>query len=550
MADSLVPAELTERVEQTVKSATRAATLAQAQEKLYLYFKAQPLVWGKAMFPHHFRDESPQFHKEILVAALTSKRLAIAAPRESAKSTLLVFLYPIHGLYFNKFRFVVLVSNTFKKAAMHLESIKKELLDNEELRKYFPKVEVTKDAEGDSEFRLRGFRSKFICKGVDQIGSIRGVKFGAYRPDLILGDDIEDDELVKNPERRRSLQSEFDEALMPAGEKGVCQYINIGTILHDDSQMAKLVSPDHYQDWKKLIYRGHIQPDTPQEHSLWPQKWSLDYLKELRRDKPTVYAKEIQNDPVAGTNVRFKREDFCMWKHIDSDYVLHDREGVPMGKNTLRMCKAAVACDLAWSEMREADASVIMSGLLTPDSDILIESYINKKGMRPDEVAEYLFVLVDRLEKLTGSPVPVGFEKAMLENVTKFLLRREMKARNRFIQTKELVWDADKNKRIEIRLSARYEQHVIYHKSAMGELEYQLERFPYGTHDDLIDAEQGLVQLLQFPKDTLKLQQQDSEFDWYRKQAQKLRDSPLPKTKTGAKYRRAHMTIPAKESWR
>ena len=51
----------------------------------------------------------------------------------------------------------------------------------------------------------------------------------------------------------------------------------------------------------------------------------------------------------------------------------------------------------------------------------------------------------------------------------------------------------------------------------MGDLEHQLLRFPYGAHDDLIDAEQGLVQLLQYPKSPKKPTEQDDQFMRFRK---------------------------------
>ena len=89
-----------------------------------------------------------------------------------------------------------------------------------------------------------------------------------------------------------------------------------------------------------------------------------------------------------------------------------------------------------------------MPGFITPNSDILVYNYVCKKGMRPDETEDTLFTMVERLEALTGTTVPIGFEKAMLENVTQWLLKQGMRRRNKFITTKVLVWDADKVTRI------------------------------------------------------------------------------------------------------
>jgi hypothetical protein len=440
---------------------------------------------------------TPDFHYLLIDTVMEHNKVVIAAPRSSAKSTILVFLFPIFQIMFKRKKFILIISNTFKKAAMHLDTIKRELADNERLKTRHPPITLARDAEGDTIFQHQdGFKTMVLCKGVDQIGSVRGVKFGASRPDLIICDDMEDDELVRNVERRENLKQLYDEALVPAGAPG-CQIVVVGTIFHDDSQLAKMLDPSQYKDYYKIFLRAF---DENSVKSLWPEKWSLEFLEKLKKESPNVYAKEYQNDPVAGTNTRFKRSDFRYYEERGGSVSLLLPDGTPQTTYSLSECRAAIACDLAWKESRTSDSSVIMPGLLTPNSEILVYDYVSKKGMRPDETAEYLFSICARLEAMTGSTVPVGFEKAMLENVTQWLLKREMKARNKFLVTKELVWDADKNTRIETRLQPRYCQHVIYHKHGMGSLEYQLERFPYGVHDDEVDCLQGLVQLLQFPK--------------------------------------------------
>jgi hypothetical protein len=64
---------------------------------------------------------------------------------------------------------------------------------------------------------------------------------------------------------------------------------------------------------------------------------------------------------------------------------------------------------------------------------------------------------------------------------------------------------------------------MIFHQENMGDLEHQLERFPYGTHDDLIDAEQGLVQLLQYPRAKKEKALEEDNFSWWRSKAIKVK---------------------------
>lgn len=490
-----------------------------SQQRIIDSLLQNQLAWGMFYCSHHFRSASPPFHLKIIKEANGNRFLAIQAPRESAKSTVLNFLYCSHAVAFRQKRFIVIVQNTFKKAAGSLETIKKEFKENDKLKRDF-KVEIVKDAEGDSVFRHPcGFETRILCKGAEQIGSVRGEKFGAYRPDLILGDDMEDDEMVRSNERRRQFQEDFDDALLPAGDFHTCQYIFIGTILHDDCTMSKLVSKDHYQHYRKLFYTARYEGKVSHEKkSLWPEKWDVPTLDKMEEDNPRKFAKEYQGDPASGLMAKFDRENFRRWTIQNNDYVLFSKTGEIQSKGRLSDCKPGISCDLAWEDKRSADDSVIMPGFLTPQSDLLIDKYVKKKGLRPNELEEIIFNMVDRMEALTGKRCPVGFEKAKLEKVAKWFLKQAMRKRNKPLIFKKIEWITDKVERIISKLEPRYHQNMIFHREGMGDLEYQLVKFPYANHDDLADCAQGLVQILQVAptKKKVKETSDDPGFDLLR----------------------------------
>jgi hypothetical protein len=469
-------------------------------QKLYDMLSNDPFTFGQLYLPHHFPLESPGFHGQILLEAFKSKFFSCAAPRGSAKSTIVAFLIPAHAIVFKRKRFILIVSNTYKKAANTLESIKREIRENAKLKKDF-KINITKDAEGESIFRHPdGFEIRVLCKGNEQMGTVRGEKFGAYRPDMIIVDDLEDDELVKNPIRRKDLKDLYDEALIPAVDVAAnFQVLVIGTILHDDSLMARLVSPREYREYNKLFYKALYLKDG-NFISLWPQKYSVAWLRALQKKKPSVFAKEYQNDPSYGILGVFKKEFFRYWTVEENNYVLYDEGGHVAKRGPLSQCKAAISCDLAWEEKRQSDFSVIMPAFLTPQNDILVDNYLSRKGMRPSELEEYIFALDTRLKGITGHYVPVGMEKAKLEKVVSWLLKKAMRKRNHYLSLRDLEWDRDKITRIENRLEGRYAMNAIYHKRNMGDLEDQLLRLRSAAHDDLADALQGVVQLLEYPR--------------------------------------------------
>lgn len=511
-------------------------------------FSKDPLNWGITCFPLYFRLKGSWFHVKVIDKIVESKKLAIAAPREHAKSVLISFLYVFWCIYFKKKRFIIIISNTEEKATEHVNAMKAELRDNVFLKQFFAKLIVKRDTATDTIFQHKnGFQTRVLCKGVNQIPSIRGVRFGPYRPDLILGDDIEDDELVRSSIRRNQLQEELDDVLKYAGDR-TTQFLFIGTILHFDSQIAKFLEPDQYKDYTKLFFKAYAEKER---EALWPEKKSVEELEWERRNNPRSFAKEMQNNPVAGTLARFKKEMFRYWKEENGCYKLYDTAGNIINKGELIDCKGAIACDLAWSEKKEADRAVMLAALLTSTNDILIYQYLLWRGLRPDKFANQLFTMVNKMKTITGGGCPVGFEKAMLEKVTQWILKMYMRERNEYIVTRELSWANDKITRIEMQLEPRYSQHVIFHRRGMGDLEDELLKFPEGKTDDIIDAEQGAVQMLKFPKGKKKELEKDDHFNWLRKNA--LNNQPEPKTLLG-KFNLGHSgnnnTIPAKKTWR
>lgn len=475
----------------------------------YTLFEQNPILFGKFYFPHHLRDRSPYFHWVIMSQSYENKFFACEAPRGSAKSTVLSFLKVLHRIAFKQKRFIVIVQNTYKKAVGTLESIKDEVRWNAAFARDFG-ITLEKDAEGDTIFRHKdGWRVRVLCKGVEQIGSIRGEKFGAYRPDYILGDDMEDDEMVKSPERRQSLRELFDNALIPSGDVKSLDVDIIGTILHDDALMAHLVAPGEYTEYRKLFFKARFENKvTGEKESLWPERWTVAELDEMERLKPEAFAKEMQGDPSSGSLETIRREDFRYWKVEEGGVVLLNEDGGVYARWKWTDCKAAVAVDLAWEDKKVSDYSAIVPGLVTPHNDLLIDTYIVRRGMRPDELEGIIFEMSARYFKLTGKRVQIGFEKAKLEKVMKWFLQEAMRRRNEWLWMKDINWGTqDKVERILARVGNRYAQHSVYHRAGlMGDLENQLIRLRSVAHDDIADCVGMLPEMLAYapPKGTEK----------------------------------------------
>ena len=184
--------------------------------------------------------DNAEFHREIwqLVCSDNTK-VAIAAPRNHAKSTVVTHAYVLASVLFREQSYVIIASDTVGQSVQFLGDIKKELMENDDLRNLFGVKEFIKDTEDDLICNMDdGHLFRIQAKGSEQ--KLRGLKWKSRRPGLIVGDDMENDEIVMNRDRRLKFKRWFYGALLPAlSDKGKIRLV--GTILHLDSLLENLM---------------------------------------------------------------------------------------------------------------------------------------------------------------------------------------------------------------------------------------------------------------------------------------------------------------------
>ena len=117
------------------------------------------------------------------------KQVAIAAPREHAKSTAITLSYVLAAVLFREHQFVIICSDTEGQSSLFLGDIKQELIENEDLIALFGVKRFIKLSETDIIVKMDdGYKFRIMAKGAEQ--KLRGTKWDNKRPDLIVCDDI------------------------------------------------------------------------------------------------------------------------------------------------------------------------------------------------------------------------------------------------------------------------------------------------------------------------------------------------------------------------
>ena len=435
---------------------------------------------------------TPQFHKEIWdLVTSNSKQVAIAAPRYHAKSTAVTHAYTLASVLFRESRYVLIVSDTVSQAIQFLGDIKKELLDNEDLRSLFSIKDgpFPKDTEDDLIVEMDdGYTFRIQAKGSEQ--KLRGLKWANLRPDLIIGDDMENDEIVMNKDRRMKFKRWFYGALIPCvSSSGKIRIV--GTILHLDSLLENLMPTsqlathrgikDLVQEdlkeysrnvlpWKSVKYRAHTDDF---ETLLWPEMKTAEQFRMLKDDYvrqglADIYSQEMLNIPLDISDTFFKKADFVAMKPEEQK------------KNLVYYA----TCDLAVSQSQRADYSAFVVGGMDEDGKLYCKHVI-KERMDALEIVDTI-LMIQKIYK----PVLFGLEQGTIQKAIGPYLNEEMLKRGEFINIVLLKPSGDKLTRarsIQARMrsgACRFDKEADWYQN----FEDELLRFPRDKHDDQVDA--------------------------------------------------------------
>lgn len=435
----------------------------------------------------------PQFHKELWeLACSPNQYVAIAAPRGHAKSTAGTLAYTLASLLFRESTFALIVSDTESQACMFLGALKQELSDNEDIIELFGLkkddkglVRFLKDSEADVIVEFAdGHKFRVIAKGAEQ--KLRGLNWNGTRPNLVIVDDLENDELVMNKERRAKLKRWFFGALTPAmSPKGKLRMW--GTILHMDSLLESLMpsytSKETVYDglkmysirnrglWKAVKYKAH---DDGMEDFLWPERFDKNYFLAKREEYTRqgiadVYSQEYLNYPIDDTVAYFKKNDLL-------DLTEEDRK-LPL--------RYYITADLAISEKETADYSVFIIGGVDEYRRLHVKEVIRER-LDGREIVDMIFALENLYR-----PEAFGIEEMQVSKAIGPFLREEMIRQNIFpsiIPMSHMNKDKILRARsIQGRVRART---VKVDKEAdwFPVFEDELTKFPRARNDDQVDA--------------------------------------------------------------
>jgi hypothetical protein len=281
-------------------------------------------------------------------------RHAFIAPRGCGKSTWWFLILPLWAAANGYVRFAAAFAHSATQAEVHLQTLKRELDTNALLRADYPDLCAPRDGRAgvDTESMYQA-RSGFVfaAKGIDS--ATLGMKVGETRPDLLILDDVEPDEKSYSPLLAEKRLGTIQDAILQLNI--YARVIMVGTVTMPDSIMHQCVKAAAGTETAQWITDERITPHHHRaivaqadgtERSLWPEKWSLEYLTSIRHTRS--YAKNYDNDPLAAGGDYWAAEDFTYEELACTRWLLSIDPSTTTGQRS-DMCGLAV---IGWKPER------------------------------------------------------------------------------------------------------------------------------------------------------------------------------------------------------
>ena len=225
-------------------------------------------------------------------------------PRGHAKSTHFDIFVPLWLMFqpMKLISFMVVVGKSEDAANRLLGDIQAELEFNQRIIHDFgDQKDMGNWTEG--EFRAKA-GVKFLAVGRGQ--SPRGLRDRESRPDYVVIDDLDDDELCRNERRVKEMTEWVKEALFGALDVGRGRFIMVGNLISKTSVLANICAT-------RGVYVSEIQAVDKDGQPVWKDKWTKEEAQEYASFVGyKAWNKEMMHRPINEGTIF--RNEWIRWK--------------------------------------------------------------------------------------------------------------------------------------------------------------------------------------------------------------------------------------------
>lgn len=434
----------------------------------------------------------------------------IVIPRSHAKTSLVSKAFVLWCILTERVHFIALFSNIYSQSTSILADLRRTLKTNPRILAAWGSL-LDASAPGVRDNDAEIITSTGICFRVAGSGvETRGWTFGPYRPQLILGDDIESRDSVATKTQRDKLERWWDADVQPMRDLAASRILIVGTILHTDSLLNRKLKhktartffrsalqdqptrKDLWDEWAQTwteqgkdaadaFYRDNASEMERGARVLWPDGMPLKMLMERKREVGAfAFQTEYQNEPVADGSTLVSEA----WLTHRPTFLAGESPMILDGSEQIALAdlRTISTVDVAISQKEGADYFVITTGGRTKDGRIYIWDVVRTHLTAPEQIRAIFQVYAKWHAERVRIEV-VAYQQALKEMVDEAGRREGV-----YLPTEGYHPDKDKVRRM-TRWQPLFEQGLVrFCDTVPSSCIDELLSFPLGEHDDFVDT--------------------------------------------------------------
>ena len=261
-------------------------------------------------------ENAPDVHKELCLMLdgiawdNHSGKVCYSMPRGHAKSTFVSNVFPIHQCYFDCAtdggrKYILIISETEDLSTKFVEYINSQLKFNKKLREDLGVIMNESKFDNKKDTGMEFVTTKGTMVRAAGMGkALRGARNGAYRPDLVILDDLESMANTNTKELREKNLHWYNSVIEPIGVEGRTAFLYVGTLVHGNGLLPDILTRIDYESRK---YAAIVQ--EPDNMELWMHYCEIldDKTDEEREAKADTFYEENREEMDKGWKTLWSR---------------------------------------------------------------------------------------------------------------------------------------------------------------------------------------------------------------------------------------------------
>jgi hypothetical protein len=442
--------------------------------EVYLRAAQDGLFFSHLFFPKAFRQNSPDFHREMWnVFEGPGRFTGLEVFRGSAKTTNFRAALA-KRISYGTSRTQIVLSASQGHAGKSVRWVKRQIETNKNWTDFYRLeqggkwtddwIEVVNRSLGSEPVRIN-----LVALGIT--GQTRGINLDDFRPDFIGVDDACDEENTGSEEQRRKLKETFFGSILPSlaprSEAPTAKIAILQTGLHRDDLINICHRDPSWHTLKQsvFVYGENGEPCA----SAWPDRWSLDELLQMKKEyihngNLHVWLREYECKITSRETAIFNIDHLRYYEHAPENMFVY------------------CGIDPASSEAKDAHKVAIVFWGFTNGNAYLLD-YWTSRGKNPEEIWQAFYT-----RAMKWRPLSVGVETISYQRMLAWYFRQKMQEKSYYVTIRELQDRRKKSDRITQAHSGLLTNGWLYLRRDQDEYISALEAYN-GTEDfDLLDA--------------------------------------------------------------